>query len=118
MSILLRRSLHPLPNDRDTIVLAVLPRIVWRGGVGVYLSPTLFRTLMILLAAGPRLVTHDELFDCLYDGREDGGPYDKIISVMICRLRKQMAPLGIIIENVWGQGFRTRAEACEMRPVA
>jgi len=33
-------------------------------------------------------------------------PEIKIVDVFICKMRKKLTPFGIVIETVWGQGYR------------
>ena len=33
-------------------------------------------------------------------------PEPKIVDVFVCKLRKKIAPLGLTIETIWGQGYR------------
>ncbi|WP_454917336.1 winged helix-turn-helix domain-containing protein [Xanthobacter sediminis] len=114
MKIILRRHLQPQPNDPDTVLLAMEPRVVWRGGKSVRLPPVRFSILVCLLTAGPRLMTRDELFSALYIDRDDGGPYDRILVVFMCLLRRQVGPLGIMIETARGQGWRTSIQPSQM----
>lgn len=45
------------------------------------------------------------LYHALYGDRIDGGPDPKIIDVFVCKIRKKLAPLGFVIETVWGRGY-------------
>jgi DNA-binding response OmpR family regulator len=51
------------------------------------------------------VATKDALMATLYrnDGREEADI--KIIDVFICKARKKLAPFGIEIRTVWGQGY-------------
>lgn len=54
------------------------------------------------------------LYHCYAHRKEDVVNSDmpdlKVIDVYICRLRKKLAPLGLTIETIWGQGYRIPRE--------
>lgn len=56
------------------------------------------------------LLTKDAAMAVLYRdfGREE--PEIKIVDVFICKIRKKVAPFGIRIETMWGQGYYLTAE--------
>lgn len=57
---------------------------------------------VLLKTANPRRST---FMAALYSGDADDPPDEKIIDVMICKLRKKLVPFGIMIETNWGEGF-------------
>lgn len=69
------------------------------------------------------LLTHERLTrEAIYiisgSRADDGG---KIVDVFICRLRKKIAPLGLEIKNIWGEGYfipREQREAAKEKLVA
>lgn len=52
------------------------------------------------------VATKPALLFALYGDDPDGGAEDKTLDVLIWKLRQKLGPLGIAIENVWGQGYR------------
>lgn len=51
------------------------------------------------VARRPQGVTRQEIFDFVYGGREDGGPYDKVVEVHLNHINKKLAPSGLIIRR-------------------
>lgn len=58
-----------------------------------------------VLASRDRLLTKEALYVAVY-GSTDNGPDLKIVDVIICKLRRKLIDHGIIIETVWGQGYK------------
>lgn len=85
---------------------AVLPRS-WR------LSAMQERLLRALRAVGPNVLHRERAMIALYGLWEDA-PDQKIIDVMICKLRQRLmeAQAQIHIETIWGRGWRMTAEGC------
>lgn len=53
------------------------------------------------------MVTKDAAFTVLYGDRSDADqPASKIIDVIAWRLRKACRARGVVIQTVWGEGFR------------
>lgn len=62
----------------------------------------------ILLAAKGRTISKEGLLSELYSRKfyADGEiPEIKIIDVFICKLRKKLEPMGLVIETAWGKGY-------------
>ncbi len=81
-------------------------------------SINLTRTEQLLLTRMMRsegqVVSRAQLYHTLYGGRIDSDcPGDKIIDVLVCKLRGKMAEIGAtgVIETAWGQGWRVAAAA-------
>jgi len=72
-----------------------------------------------LIASGPAVLTREAAMSALYAGR-DWPECGKILDVLICHVRRKIAPDGFGIETAWGRGWRldeaTRAVFC--RPAA
>lgn len=66
------------------------------------LTKTLKRTLSILLSAN--FVSKERLFASLYSDRLDP-PGEETMGALLCFLRKKLAPFGIVIKNIWGEGY-------------
>jgi DNA-binding response OmpR family regulator len=89
---------------------------VVRAGRFAALTRQEMAVLTALQDAGGRPLSKERLHSALYWQRhDDEEPDAKIVDVWVCRLRKKVAPLGIVIKTVWGQGYRLvaarRAEA-------
>lgn len=62
--------------------------------------------ILNLMAQRP-LTTRDAIWTVLYGADPDGGPAsDKIIDVLILKIRRKIEPLGYQIETQWGHGYR------------
>ena len=70
-----------------------------------HMSHTMFRLAKALFDNSPNIMSRLRLHDVLYSERDDGGPYDKIVDIWICRLRMALGPVDLIIQNVWGAGY-------------
>jgi len=54
------------------------------------------------------------IYDLLYATHSSGEVAEpKIIDVLVCKIRRKLAPRGIAIETVWGWGYRIPAESRE-----
>ncbi len=69
------------------------------------LQPQHFRILRLLL--GTRLATYQYLITALYGDDPTGGPDnpDNTIKVQVTRMRKHLAPMGVKVETLWGEGY-------------
>lgn len=87
---------------------ALLPR-AWR------LTKTEERFIRAIRAVGPNLLHHERAMLTLYGMWEDA-PEQKILDVMICKIRRKLmeAQAQIRIETIWGRGWRMTPEACAM----
>lgn len=60
-----------------------------------------------------RTLTKGQILSAVYvDSPEE--PQEKIIDVFVCRLRRKLADTPILIETVWGQGYRLTPESVEL----
>lgn len=109
--------MHDLPNvalcpcckqpfDPAEIVFSEDWRIVAHHGERVALTPRETQVFARLHRAYPNLVHRDVLHAALYAGDRDGGADPKILDIFVCKLRKKLSPLGIVIETVWAAGYR------------
>lgn len=78
------------------------------NGRSISLRPMEADCLGALAAVMPRVATRDYLMEWI-DFQSDPET-DLCIKVLICRLRPKIAPIGLIIETVWGSGYRLAAE--------
>ena len=67
------------------------------------LSKSEERIFSILLRQG--YVSRSSILDFLYLERDEDEPYEKILDVFVCRLRKKLGKYGISVQTVWGQGY-------------
>lgn len=64
-----------------------------------------------LCGAGGKVLSRESLLANLYTHEADEAEIN-IIDVVVCKLRKKLAPLGVEIGTAWGRGYRlvTRAD--------
>ncbi|MBE7198377.1 MAG: helix-turn-helix domain-containing protein [Parafilimonas terrae] len=113
-----RQQVMALLEERDTLLeqvrqleealapKAILPR-TWR------LTATEERLLRALRAVGPNVLHHERAMLALY-GMLDEAPQQKILDVLICKIRRKLmeAQAQIRIETIWGRGWRLSPESC------
>ena len=90
--------------ERDALAGEPVLPIEWR------LTATEARVFGALLAR--ERATKDRIMAVLYADRPADGdvPEMKICDVLICKLRKKVAPFGVKIFTVWGSGWRLDPE--------
>jgi two-component system OmpR family response regulator len=95
---------HPVyPPD---IYVDVGRAVIARNEVVAALTRRQFEVFDLLLQRYPRVVTNDDIFGLLYDHRDDLElPQPSIIKVLVCKIRKKIAPLGLNIKLLWGTGY-------------
>ncbi|MFD1328272.1 helix-turn-helix domain-containing protein [Mycoplana ramosa] len=61
------------------------------------------------------MATKDSILLAMYSDRNDLPPEPKIVDVFVCKIRSKLKPFGVVIETVWGQGYRLldRSRFCE-----
>lgn len=79
--------------------------IAW-GGNHTHLEPKRAELMATLVGAYPNVVLSARLLFALWGNTEDGDGSDDTLKVHITRTRQQIAPLGLRIVNVWGQGYK------------
>lgn len=76
-------------------------------GWGIHLQPMERLLLALLVDASPRVVSRNQIMDCLYSTRADGEiPADNIVSVLIAHIRKKLPTEMGSIANMHGRGYR------------
>lgn len=79
----------------------------------VRLTPNETDMLVALCATNGRAASTGYLYDFLY-GHEAHGPSLKIITVMICKLRKKLSGTGVQIETIQGRGYILPKDSLEI----
>src|SRR5215472_2573833 len=83
---------------------------VWRGSEALHLTPKAFAVLRALLARAGRLVTKDELWQCVWPGIAVS---DAALTVCIREIRQRLhddAKAPRVIETVHRRGYRLIAQ--------
>ena len=72
-------------------------------------TPKEFKTLEVLTLRQGRVLSKSVLLERIYDNSDC--PDDKVMDVMICRLRKKLVAAGApgLISTAWGSGYVLRA---------
>jgi len=75
------------------------------SGCPVHLTPkeTALLSALLQLPAGC-YASRDQLYSGMYP--DEGDTDIKIVDVFACKLRKKLGPRGIVIDNLWGRGYR------------
>ncbi|MBN8908674.1 MAG: winged helix-turn-helix transcriptional regulator [Alphaproteobacteria bacterium] len=97
---------HPV-LDQSTGTLSLQGRVI-------KLTPTEQSLLTRMMRSEGQVVSRAQLYHTLYGGRIDSDcPGDKIIDVLVCKLRGKMAEIGAtgVIETAWGHGWRVATAA-------
>ncbi len=76
----------------------------WRPPAEWLLTPSQQRIFALLLKRGQ--VTREQAASALWALRPEGEiPDRKVIDVQLCHMRKKLAPFGVQIRTLWGQGI-------------
>lgn len=80
-------------------------------GVG-RLSPAQFTLLSSLLLNFGRVIPYEEIFECMWGDRDDGGPEYAQSSIVVraCQLRRMVDGSGLEIGTRWGWGLQIGIE--------
>ncbi len=84
-------------------------RELWRNEQSIILTDRESQIVETLLRSYPHAVHKDRIFLNVWGGSSDVQP--KTLDVFICKLRKALAPIGMLIETVHGMGFRLKLES-------
>jgi DNA-binding response OmpR family regulator len=85
------------------VVLDPSRRTVSRSGTQVDLTRKEFGVLEVLLSAGGKVVSSEELLERVWD--ENADPFTTTVRVTVMTLRKKLGEPGLI-ETVVGSGYR------------
>ncbi|MFC3074666.1 helix-turn-helix domain-containing protein [Shinella pollutisoli] len=77
----------------------------WHPPVEWGLTPTESRLVGALMKR--ELATKSYLMSVLYSDRMEE-PEEKIVDVLVCKIRRKLQLHGVAIETVWGQGYRLK----------
>lgn len=97
--------------QRGQLIIDLDRRLVSRGGAEVHLTRKEYDVLTVLAKHIGRVVTHDRLLDACWGADED--PRVEYLRIVIRNLRQKLEapePVGSIIANELGVGYRLRAD--------
>lgn len=64
------------------------------------------KTFNLLLARKNKTVSCDAIMSAMYSDQPEDEPGIKIVQVRMCKMREKLRNSGIIIETIWGVGYR------------
>lgn len=99
-------------QEVESLPISILPErgIVVSGGRFATLTGTESRILAVLAERAPILSSKTYLMDQLYALNNGDEPFEKILDVYICKIRRKIKPLGIEIVTHWGKGYSLTIE--------
>jgi len=102
---LVRRAQPALPPilHHGDLELDIARRVARRGGRRLGLTPKEFGSLELLLVAGGRVVSAEELLERVWD--ENADPFSQVVKITISRLRAKLGEPPVI-ETVAQAGYR------------
>ena len=108
LQALFRRAQPAVPPllEHGDLRLDRATRRVWRGHIQLTLGPKEFELLEVLLAAGGRVVSAEELLERVWD--ETADPFTTVVKVTVKRLREKLGDPPVI-ETVPRAGYRIMA---------
>lgn len=101
------------PIDGLAFLADPISQTISKGSKKIRFSRQQFAVAQALINAFPGMITKNHLYDTVFSGIGGDGPDIKIIDVRICHIRPFMAELGMVIETVWGQGYKLLAADAE-----
>lgn len=75
-------------------------------GLPVELALTTHEAALVAALLRAPEMSKDRLLTALYGHLPDAAPEVKIIDVFVCKARKKLKPFHIVIETIWGRGYR------------
>lgn len=80
--------------------------IVVNNGMLAQFTKTEYEMLLLLRNHRPNVISKDRFMQRLYLLRPDDPPDEKIIDVLICKIRHKLEGMNFNIETAWGRGYR------------
>jgi DNA-binding winged helix-turn-helix (wHTH) protein len=81
--------------------------VIMHGGESIRLTPTQFALVEAIAARYPGLATREYIMDYVYGLLPDcDEPDDKVIDVVLCKIRKALEAVGLVVVTEWGRGYR------------
>lgn len=76
------------------------------GGRVVTLTKAEADVFEVLWKNSGRLVSKEKIMDFLFSLSPDTEPEIKIVDVYVCKIRRKLKGMGIVIKTDWGRGYR------------
>lgn len=91
--------------ELEALLLRCAPNLPLEWG----LTPS--EQLVFAALASREQLSKDQIMAVVYRNVGRDEPYQKIVDVFICKLRRKLKPFGVVITTVWGQGYRLDPDA-------
>jgi len=88
------------------VVLDRQQGVVVFGGIPARLSPHQTSVVAELLRAWPNAVSSDALIFAMYSGVDEPQESQKVLHIVICKLRPLLKPLGLSISTIQARGYK------------
>jgi DNA-binding winged helix-turn-helix (wHTH) protein len=92
-------------DDVNILVDSIGCRIT-NGDKTVKLSRQQFNMAKYLIDCFPRMAEKGDIYSSVFLDEHGEGPDMKIIDVMICKIRPALADVGLVVETIWGKGYK------------
>jgi DNA-binding winged helix-turn-helix (wHTH) protein len=79
---------------------------ITNGDKTVKLSRQQFNMAKYLIDCFPRMAEKGDIYSSVFLDEHGEGPDMKIIDVMICKIRPALADVGLVVETIWGKGYK------------
>jgi DNA-binding winged helix-turn-helix (wHTH) protein len=79
---------------------------ITNGTRTVKLTRKQFGLAQFLINTYPQVSKKDSIYDQVFMRPDGSGPDMKIVDVLVCQIRPLLAEVGLVIETVWGTGYR------------
>jgi len=95
---------RPYEESMQKHGIALSMRTLWREEQSITLTDREYQIVELLLRSYPIAMHKDRLFLGVWGSYSEVQP--KTLDVFICKLRKQLGRVGMLIETVHGMGYR------------
>jgi len=87
---------------------------ITNGDKTIRLSRQQFNVAKYMIDCFPRMAEKGDLYSNVILDETGNGPDMKIVDVLVCKIRPALADVGLVIETVWGKGWKiVMADASE-----
>lgn len=93
-------------EDRNFLADPISNTVVRNNRTTGRLTNQQFRLASYLIQKFPDMATKEHIYDNVFLDVHGEGPEMKIIDVRISQVRPLLAEVGLVIETVWGRGYR------------
>lgn len=70
------------------------------------MTPQEFAFARLLIERAPAMVSKSHAYETVFLDESGNGPEIKILDIVICRIRKSLATIGLEVRTEWGKGWR------------